>query len=117
MSDADKMFIIDFVEWFGVLYGFLWSTILVKVWEQYEETNNTFDQEADAIQLLAQDLLIFGSRYTDIRLEVLSLLQKYAHNVFEYMTGKKTFDEEVQEGKSFLSDIRKKYGEIFKKNQ
>jgi hypothetical protein len=111
LSLADRQFINNFVEWFGVIYGFVWSTIVVKVWEQFEKTCNTFDREADAIQLLAEDLRLLGHK--EFGTKVLSSLQEYTQNVLLLMNRKKTYKEEEKDGNDILSRIRGYYFEVF----
>jgi hypothetical protein len=48
----------SFVEWFGVLYGFLLPLILVKVWEQFETLEKDFDKEGDSLKSFIEDVLL-----------------------------------------------------------
>jgi len=110
---ADKKFIINFVEWFGVIYGFIWSTIVVKVWEQFEELNSTFDREVDAIQLLVEDLSLLNPKNDELRSTALSILQTYVRNVRKLMRKDIPIEEEEALGNENLSGIRSTLDEMF----
>ncbi len=110
---ADKKFIINFVEWFGVIYGFIWSTIVVKVWEQFEELNSTFDREVDAIQLLVEDLGLLNSGDNTFRSTALPLLQTYVQNVRKLMKKEISIKVEETPGNEILTGIRTALRELF----
>jgi hypothetical protein len=113
LSDADKLLVINFVEWFGVLYGFLLPTILVRVWEQFDKIDNTFDKEADAIKILIGDLSLLQSHHNEFSSKVLRLLQEYAENVLGFISGNLLQDLELEKGKKTLAEVRKLYLEVF----
>jgi len=114
ISIADKKLVINFVEWFGVLYGFLLPTILVRVWEQFDKIDNTFDKEADAIKILVGDLLLLHSYSSSFSKNVLETLRDYTENVFIFMDAKISKREEVQDGDRLLARIRNFYMEVFR---
>src|SRR5690349_12629334 len=57
-TSDDRLFSKDFVEWFGVFYGFLMPLLLVRAWEQLDRADREFDREADAIKMLLGDVLL-----------------------------------------------------------
>lgn len=117
LSLADRRFIINFVEWFGVIYGFVWSTFLVKVWVQFEDMNNTFDREVDAIQILAEDLSLLNPNHKETVSLVLASLQVYARNVLDFMKKKINPDVEKKNGDEILSNIRTLYITLFQQKR
>ena len=74
LSLADKQLAVNFVEWFGVLYGFLLPTILVRVWEQFDNIDNVLDREADAVKSLVGDLMLLDEQHAPFRNQVLGCL-------------------------------------------
>ena len=113
LSEADKQLVMNFVEWFGVLYGFLLPTILVRVWEQFDEIDNTLDREADAVKILMGDLLLLHSEYTEFSLRVLRSLQEYSQGVLDFINGTKNNADEIRDGNELLVNIRKHYLGVF----
>jgi hypothetical protein len=115
LSTADKLLVKDFVEWFGVLYGFLLPQILVRVWEQFDEIDNIFDSEADAIKILAEDMSLLREDLSEIRTKILKKLLAYSVHVqkhhaeevkFAHVTRKKT---KKDIGAEYLKDVRDLY--------
>lgn len=115
LSSADKQLAISFVEWFGVLYGFLLPTILVRVWEQFDEIDNVLDREADAVEILVGDLQFLDEQYDDFKKKVLCSLEKYSSNVVRFVNREITTECEKQEGDVILKEIRAHYMDVFRK--
>ncbi len=118
LSLADKQLAINFVEWFGVLYGFLLPTILVRVWEQFDEIDNVLDREADAVNILFGDLLLLHS-HKKFKLDVLKSLQDYVRDVRKFLDKptRPNMDAEIQSGNSTLKQIRSYYLEVFRQTR
>lgn len=114
LSLADKQLAMNFVEWFGVLYGFLLPTILVRVWEQFDAIDNVLDREADAIESLIGDLLLLDSNHTAFRRKVLDSLLSYCQNVLDLVEGKIDTMREKEAGNEILKEIRGYYISIFR---
>ncbi|HLP81679.1 MAG TPA: DUF4239 domain-containing protein [Nitrosomonas sp.] len=119
LSPADKQLAREFIEWFGVLYGFLLPQILVRVWEQFDEIDNLFDSEADAIKILAEDLALMLSDFSETRTKILKKLKQYAEHVCEHHADESKFATPTAEGESkkdiganYLKEIRNLYREI-----
>jgi len=113
LSAADKLLVINFIEWFGVLYGFLLPTILVRVWELFDDIDNTLDREANAVKILTRDLLLLDPRFNKFSIRVLISLQRYSQNVLDFINEKEDEDEEKKTGDEILVNIRKLYLEVF----
>lgn len=113
ISEGDKYFNINFIEWFGVLYGFLIPTVLVKVWEQFDETDREFDREADAINILSEDIELFdNSNYLDFKISTLTALQQYTKHVQNYYDREDDDDKTYKlKGDKILMGIRTKYND------
>jgi hypothetical protein len=45
----------------------LLPTILVRVWEQFDEIDNVLDREADAVKSLVGDLMLLDEQYEAFR--------------------------------------------------
>ncbi len=115
LSSADKQLALSFIEWFGVVYGFLLPTILVRVWEQFDEIDNVLDREADAVKSLVGDLMLLDEQYEDFRDHVLDSLLRYSENVIEFVNKKISDIQEKESGEKILKDIRGDYINIFRK--
>lgn len=115
LSSADKQLAINFVEWFGVLYGFLLPTILVRVWEQFDEIDNVLDREADSIKSLMGDLLLLDPKYEPFKKKVLCSLFEYSKNVVRFIDGKIPLAREKKNGDQILKKIRGYYIGVFRK--
>jgi len=87
-----------FIEWFGVPYGLLLALVLVNVWTQFEATNRSFDEEADAILMVYDTtLLVLDS---SIKAKVCCLLLLYAKHVYKH------YDDEFEnKTKKSIGDI------------
>jgi len=121
LSAADKILAREFVEWFGVLYGFLLPQILVRVWEQFDEIDNVFDSEADAIKILAEDMSLLRVEFSGTRTEILEKLHAYSKHVLDHHTEEIKLAELTKEneeesksdlGAKYLKEIRDKYKDI-----
>ena len=115
ISQADQQLIIEFVGWFGIIYSVVWSAVLVREWEHFDELYNTFDREADAIKTLMIDLLLLQSQYDELIVGVLESLQKYSQNVLSFIAREITLADEVKVGNERLMEIRRLYQHIFRK--
>jgi hypothetical protein len=116
LSSADKLLVLNFVEWFGVLYGFLLPTILVRVWEQFDEIDNVFDKEADAIEMLLGDLPLLHTENIRFSLDVLKLFREYVQSVFGFLNGDIEKELEVSKGNQILYEVRKYYLTMFRQD-
>jgi len=115
LSMADKQLAINFVEWFGVLYGFLLPTILVRVWEQFDEIDNVLDREADAVEILVGDLQFLDEQHDGFKEKVLSSLETYSTNVVRFVKREMSPESERQDGDDLLKQIRTHYMDVFRK--
>lgn len=115
LSQADKQLAQSFVEWFGVLYGFLLPTILVKVWEQFDAIDNILDREADAVNSLVGDLMLLEEQHELVRNQVLCCLYKYSRNVVRFVNKQRLAAREMKTGEKILRDIRGYYIKLFSK--
>lgn len=115
LSRADKQLAQNFVEWFGVLYGFLLPTILVKVWEQFDAIDNVLDREADAVNSLVGDLMLLDEQHKPFRDQILCGLYKYSRNVVRFVNKQRPAAREMKTGEKILRDIRGYYINIFRK--
>jgi hypothetical protein len=115
LSRADKQLAQNFVEWFGVLYGFLLPTILVKVWEQFDAIDNVLDREADAVNSLVGDLMLLDEQHKPFRDQVLRCLYEYSSNVVGFVNKQIPAADEMKDGEKILRDLRGYYINIFRK--
>lgn len=95
----------SFVEWFGVLYGFLLPLILIKVWEQFETLERNFDKEADSVRAFAEDVMLLPNDMKDKKVKMLFIAKKYAEHIQDHY---------IQEG-SKETDSKKGGDEIINK--
>lgn len=82
VTDGDRAFIVNFVEWFGVFYGFLLPLLLVRTWEQFDRADREFDREADAIKVLLEDILLLDDRdFLPFKLKMTLRLHLYCRHI------------------------------------
>jgi len=108
-SSKDLVFVNSFIEWFGVLYGFLLPLVLVRVWEEFDKIDNTFDTEADTIKILVEDILLLHQEYKSFKLEVLRLLYQYVNHVNNFYRAEGDDKSTRRNGDRILQKIRGKY--------
>lgn len=106
---TDTTFFGSFIEWFGVLYGFLLPLILVRVWEQFDSIDREFDREADAVNILNENLNLMHKTNEPLRIETSQLLQDYADHVIKYHN-EEINDKEIRKmGNAILKQVREKF--------
>lgn len=81
ITAEDKQFFINFIEWFGVFYGFVISGVLIKVWEQFTAVERLFDKEADAVSVLHENIHLLGQRYYAHKMDAIKSLHQYVSHV------------------------------------
>lgn len=102
-----QTFVVHFIEWFGVLYGILLPLILIRVWEEFDEIDRVFDQEADSVRGLYERLLLFYKEGESIKEQTLRLLRDYVRHVekkYKYELLENDFEKSV--GDQVLTKIR-----------
>lgn len=121
LSAADKELARDFVEWFGVLYGFLLPQILLRIWKQFDRIDSAFDGEADAIRILAKDTSLLHDNFRETRTKILERLLAYSNHVRNHYAEEVKFAELTKEneeeskkdiGAMYLKEIRDIYKNI-----
>jgi hypothetical protein len=106
-------FMTSFIEWFGVLYGFLVPLILVRVWEQFDNIDREFDREVDTVKMLYEDLQILGRGNKKLGDEIKGLLQQYVeHVIAKHPLESDKKSEERIAGDAILRQVRKKYSDL-----
>lgn len=104
-------FVSNFIEWFGVLYGFLLPLILVRAWEQFDAIDREFDKEADTVKTFYEDVNLLGGERVDKKSMLESLLA-YVNHVIEYYP-KEADDRDLQlQGDNHLKKVRQEYFNI-----
>lgn len=83
-DEYGNSFILNFIEWFGVLYGILLPLILVRVWEQLDDIDREFDREADAIRIMYEDLSYLTGKSIEHGGKIAELLKSYAVHVMAF---------------------------------
>ncbi len=113
ISVHDRTFLGNFIEWFGVLYGFLLPLILVRVWEQFDDIDHEFDSEVDAITILTEDLMLIKG-HLGFRIGVLCILLYYVKHVRYYYPVESNVGERKlkEKGNYLLRLIRKRYAKL-----
>lgn len=111
----DRGFVGNFIEWFGVLYGFLLPLILVKVWEQFDAIDHEFDSEADAVTILSEDIMLI-KQHLKFRIGLLCVLLHYVIHVKKFYNIEANPGEKEsmlrKRGSDLLRLARKKYSEL-----
>lgn len=82
-TSVSATFFENFIEWFGILYGFLMPLILVRVWEQFDEIEREFDKEADAVKILTENLRLLHSTNSKHVETIIEILVRYIEHVRE----------------------------------
>jgi hypothetical protein len=111
----DRKFSNSFVEWFGVFYGFLLPLLLVRAWEQLDRADREFDQEADAIKVLLEDVLLLDDEdFLTVKRNMVSELKRYVNHVLlKYDKEHIEKNEGMRkEGDNILQGIRSNYKEL-----
>jgi hypothetical protein len=84
VTEGDRNFIVNFVEWFGVFYGFLLPLLLVRTWEQFDRADREFDREADAIKVLLEDILLLNDEpFLSFKLKMVLRLHLYCRHILK----------------------------------
>ncbi len=104
-------FVGNFIEWFGVLYGFLLPLILVRAWEQFDAIDREFDKEADTVNTFYEDVNLLGGETID-RKSVLESLLAYVNHVIENYPWEADDRTLQTKGDDYLKKIREGYFKI-----
>jgi hypothetical protein len=114
VSVRDVYFSVNFIEWFGVVYGFLLPIILVRVWEQFDRLEREFDREADALKILYEDMQLLGEEYTNLKITIFKKMIEYIN----FIKSNYTFEHEIwadeirKIGNDILRQIRISYDKL-----
>jgi hypothetical protein len=101
-------FVGNFIEWFGVLYGFLLPLILVRAWEQFDAIDREFDKEADTVKTFYEDVNLLGREGIDKK-SIFESLLAYVNHVIEHYP-KEADDRDLQtQGDNRLKGVREEY--------
>lgn len=104
----------SFVEWFGVLYGFLLPLILVKAWEQFETLEKDFDKEADSLKVFIEDTMLLPSPLKDRKFKiVLTAIEYTRHIQARYIKESSNEDNAKKEGDTILNNLRSELSFFF----
>lgn len=107
--DNTANFFESFIEWFGILYGFLMPLILVRVWEQFDEIDKEFDKEADAVKILSENIRLMHKSNSELGNTIIDLLIKYVNYVKENYN-KESIEGNIRvNGDKILREIREKF--------
>jgi len=110
---SSEVFVGNFIEWFGVLYGFLLPLIMVRAWEQFDSIDREFDREADTIKILFEDIQLFRKEEIVLKTNILGSLHSYVSHVIEnYAKEAETDSLERGKGDSLLKEIRTEYYDL-----
>lgn len=114
ITNGDRYFNINFIEWFGVFYGFLIPTVLVKVWEQFDSTGRAFDREVDVVRILFGDVQLLDDHYyLSFKIGVLDTLLGYTAHVKDFYDQEQDTDKQHKSnGDTMLSKVRTLYNEF-----
>ena len=114
LSKDDIILNRSFVEWFGVLYGFLLPLILVKAWEQFETLESEFDREADSLKVFAEDVMLLPKNFKDKKIKFILLAIEYVKHAQEKYVNE-TFEENEakKNGDSLLNRLRNEMSFFF----
>jgi hypothetical protein len=116
-AHVDNLFLYNFIEWFGVVYGFLVPLIMVRVWEQFDTLEREFDKEADAVKILFEDVkLLDGRNHSTLKKHIFNQLISYIKHVEDNYIIENDPGEESKKiranGNFILKEIRKDYYDI-----
>jgi len=106
--------IVDFIEWFGLLYGVLVSLMLLKVWEQLDAIDREFDKEVNKARILYKDLSYLSGMsgpISKIGVEITKVLRVYVvHVINNYKSEIKQSDDVAKiTGDKILEELRGKF--------
>lgn len=106
-------FVSNFIEWFGVLYGFLLPLMLVRVWQQFDQIDREFDREADTIRILYEDVLLFRKEDSLFKGKFLNSLLNYVNHVMENYQVEAVNESKARlDGDLFLRSVRNEFFEL-----
>jgi len=112
--DKSYDFVFSYIEWAGVLYGFLMPLILVRAWEQFDKIDREFDREADTLKIMYEDISLFHKNNDKLKRAIYDLLFKYINHVIKHHADEaETNSPERDEGDECLRRVRKEYYELF----
>src|SRR5688572_9477315 len=113
-TSDDRLFSQNFVEWFGVFYGFLMPLLLVRAWEQLDRADREFDREADAIKMLLGDVLLLDNTFLGLKKTMVGELKAYIQHVLSsYKVEHQDSHIELRNtGDAILQGIRINYKEL-----
>lgn len=61
LSERDLIYIQNFIEWLGILYGMLTVLLLINVWTQFDALERAFDREADSVLAFYNSIILITS--------------------------------------------------------
>lgn len=95
-SSTGSLFLSNFIEWFGVIYGLLIPLIMVKIWEQLDAIDREFDREADTVKILYEDIFFLEGKCAEIGKDIAPLLRNYVvHVINGYQQEIKILDDDL----------------------
>lgn len=106
ISLNDRSFNIDFVDWFGVLFGIITPITLVRLWEQFDEIDMEFDREIDALTIFFEDILFLTKKYDEFQRSLLHSVQIYVNHVYQHIQKEYKDTATQQQGQDYLRNIR-----------
>lgn len=109
-AEITNSFAVNYIEWSGILYSIVVSSIIVKAWEMLDNIDREFDREASAIRLLYEDLQFLRGKNKLIGQKIAALLRLYVRHVIKnYKFELKDTKEERIYGDEVLINIRKQF--------
>lgn len=113
MTKESLDFMNNFIQWFGVLYGFLLLLLLVRVWEQFDKIDREFDREAETIKILYDDVWFSQSINPPFKTKILNLLLDYVGHVkVHYPDESEANSYDKEAGDSILRETRGVFHEL-----
>ena len=109
-TEESYIFLINFIEWFGVLYGILLPLILLFAWQRLDSIDREFDKEVSAVKLLHEDIHYLYGHYASIGAKMTALLRTYVvHVINNYVYEINGSDSARLAGDKILQEIRDLY--------
>jgi len=107
---SDRQFFINFIEWFGIFYGFIISGVLIKVFDQFSAVESSFNREVEAVSILYGNIQLLNIRYQNIKLKIVRLLDFYVTHVLENFVIEHHYHSDSRAiGDKILREIRMDY--------
>lgn len=109
LSQDGYYFVLNFIDWFSILYGLFLPILLIKTWQQFGDIDRKFQLENIALKTLAESILLLGTSFRDFKLSLLTNLLQYSEHVRDSYS-EECFDEQLKfSGGQILSDVRKHF--------